>query len=62
MRGPTRPRHPFVTALLAMTTQVVFPELQRREETVKIPRTDNDERLAAAATKRERKNRQRAAR
>jgi hypothetical protein len=55
-------RHPFVTALLSMTAQVVFPDLRRPPDDVDRQRQADPKREAAAVAKRERKNLQRALR
>lgn len=61
---PSKPhvRHPFVTALLGMTAQVVFPDLRRPDEAPRQPRQADPKREAAAAAKRERKNTKRLSR
>lgn len=55
---PSKPhvRHPFVTAMLSMTAQVVFPDLRRPDDPVDHQKHTDPEREAAAAAKRERKN------
>lgn len=57
-----KPRHWLAEAMIGMTAQAVFPDMRQEPGTQARERTDHEERKAAAAAKRERKNRQRVSR